>query len=212
MHHSVDVPGDVPSFPGHIWTAGSDGENLLPDNFIGDWKGDPTAIRKKIQFFRRSQQKTLAPVNAAGKAEDGWKCLSIAIDSGACDNVIGPDDIPGYADAIKETPDSLAGNGFVSASGEDIPNYGEVVIPLITREHGIRAVKFQAAGVAKPLLSAEKLNQSGHFVVIDGDESCIINKSSYEVTALRREEGNFMLDVWVPPASVSRKLGFPRQP
>ena len=48
-------------------------------------------------------------------------------------------------------------------------------------------------------------------VVIDGDESCIINKSSYEVTALRREEGNFMLDVWVPPASVSRKLGFPRQ-
>ena len=167
---------------------------------------------KKIQFFRRSQQqRTLAPVGPAGK-NDGWKCLSIAVDSGACDNVIGPDGIPEYRDDIRETADSIKGECFISASGEEIPNYGEVTIPLVTREQGIKAVKIQAAGVAKPLLSAEKLNQVGHFVVIDGDESCIINKSTYEVTALRREEGNFMLDVWVPPAAVSRKMGFPRQP
>ena len=82
----------------------------------------------------------------------------------------------------------------------------------MTREHGIKAVRFQAAGVGKPLLSAEKLNQAGHWVILDGDESCIVNKSTHEVTALRREDGMFMLDVWIPPAAVSRKLGFAGQP
>ena len=167
---------------------------------------------KMLQFFRRSQQpRTLAPVGPSGKNE-GWRCLSIAVDSGACDNVIGPDDIPDYRDDIKETAESLRGDCFISASGEDIPNYGEVNVPLITRELGIKAVKFQAVGVAKPLLSAEKMNQAGHVVVLDGDNSCIINKTTHEVTALRREEGNFMLDVWVPPSTISKRMGFPGQP
>ena len=178
-----------------------------------EWRKDTEAVRRKIQFFRRSQQhRTLAPVGASGKAADGWRCLSIAVDSGACENVIGPDTIPEYRDEIQETADSLKGECFISASGEDIPNYGEVTIPMVTREHGIKAVRFQAAGVAMPLLSAEKLNQAGNYVVLDGDESCIINKKTHEVTALRREGGNFMLDVWVPPVSVSKKMGFPRQP
>ena len=138
--------------------------------------------------------------------------MSIAVDSGACDNVIGPDDIPEYRECIKETPDSLRGGCFVSASGEEIPNFGEVTLPLVTREHGIKAVKFQAAGVAKPLLSAERLNQAGHYVIFDGDDSCIVNKNTYDVTALRREDGNFMLDVWIPPVAVSRKVGFVGQP
>ena len=48
-------------------------------------------------------------------------------------------------------------------------------------------------------------------VVFDGDESCIINRNTYELTALRREEGNFMLDVWVPPAALAARMGFQRQ-
>ena len=76
----------------------------------------------------------------------------------------------------------------------------------------MKGIKFQAAGVAKPLLSAEKLNQSGQLVIFDGDQSAIINKKSHEVTALRREEGNFMLDVWVPPLSVARKMVFRGNP
>ena len=197
--------GSAPfSPPGCIQTAGGDGATHSEEV--------DKVLRKKIQFFRRSQQsRTLAPVGPSGKV-DGWKCLSIAVDSGACDNVIGPDDIPDYRDGIKETAESLRGDCFVSPSGEDIPNFGEVSIPLVTREHSLKAVKFQAAGVAKPLLSAEKMNQAGHIVILDGDGSCIVNKTTHEVTALRREEGNFMLDVWVPPAAVSRRMGFPWQP
>ena len=103
------------------------------------WKKDELAIHKKVQFFRRSpQSKTLAPVGNQVKGDE-WKSVSIAVDSGACDNVIGPDDIPGYRDHIRETPDSLRGDCFISASGEEIPKYGEVTLPLITREHGARS-------------------------------------------------------------------------
>jgi hypothetical protein len=203
MQQLVKTSGDGAPYPGGIPTA----------RYGASRQNDPEAAKRKIQFFRRSHQKrTLAPVGASEKPSDGWRCLSIAVDSGACDNVIGPDNIPEYRDDIQETADSIRGDCFISASGEDIPNYGELTLPMITREHGIKAVKFQAAGVAKPLLSVEKLNQAGHYVILDGDASCIVNKTTNEVTALRREEGNFMLDVWIPSTSISKKMGFPRQP
>ena len=100
----------------------------------------------------------------------------------------------------------------MSATGEAIPNYGELVLPIITRERHLKSITFQAAGVAKPLLSAEKLNEAGQVVIFDGDNSCIANRYTGEVMALRREEGNFMLDVWIPPASLSEELGFHGQP
>ena len=41
------------------------------------------------------------------------------------------------------------------------PNYGEIVLPIITREKNLKSIAFQAAGVKKPLLSADKLNEAG---------------------------------------------------
>ena len=45
--------------------------------------------------------------------------MSIAVDSGACDSAIGPQSVPQYKDLITEPPDSIRGDGFVSAAGED---------------------------------------------------------------------------------------------
>ena len=175
-----------------------------------DWRGNQEIIQRKLQYSRRQPTpKSLAPVEAKAK-KYGWVCMSIAVDSGACDNVIGPKNIPQYEAHIAETADSINGEGFVSASGEEIPNFGQVVLPIVTRERSLKTITFQAAGVAKPLLSAERLNQSGQLVIFDGDQSCIINKQTHEVMALRREEGNFMLDVWIPPASMAEKMGFQR--
>ena len=41
---------------------------------------------------------------------------------------------------------------------------------------------------------------------------CCAPSIAGEVMALRREEGNFMLDVWAPPLAISRKLGFTGHP
>ena len=46
---------------------------------------------------------------------------------------------------------------------------------------------------------------SGHRVVFDDEGSYIMNKATGEVNILREEEGNFMLDVWVPPPEAAKK-------
>ena len=39
--------------------------------------------------------------------------------------------------------------------------------------------------------------------------SFILNLDTFEESAMREEEGNYMLDVWIPPPSA---VGFTRQP
>ena len=134
--------------------------------------------------------------------------ISIAVDSGACDNVISPEELPAYSDMITETRASKNGEDFVSASGDVIPNYGELRIPMVTRENTTRGMIFQAAGVAKPLGSVKKMMQANHQVVFDNGGCYVLNKSTDEVNAMREEDGNFRLDVWVPPPETASDMGF----
>ena len=69
----------------------------------------------------------------------------------------------------------------------------ETVIP--------HAMTSQTAPVAKPLGSVDRICETGHLVVFDCDGSYILNKTTGELNWLRKENGNFMLDVWIPPAS-----------
>ena len=146
------------------------------------------------------------------KEEERWRRLAIAIDSGACASVISPDELPEYKDAIVETKGSREGDDFVGASGEVIPNYGELKVPLITREQTTRGMTFTAAGVAKPLTSVKKMTAEGHIVVFDEEMSYVYNKRTGELNMLREEDGNYMMDVWVPPPETARKMGFRGQP
>ena len=63
------------------------------------------------------------------------------MDSGASETVIPHDQIRGYE--ISETS-STKGMKFVSASGDPIPNLGELVLPLLTEEDTLRTMKFNA--------------------------------------------------------------------
>ena len=75
--------------------------------------------------------------------------MSLAVDSGACDNVIHPYALPAYADKVVETQASLKHEDFTAANGERIPNYGELKNPVVTREQTMKGITFQAAGVQK---------------------------------------------------------------
>ena len=59
----------------------------------------------------------------------------------------------------------------------------------------------QAAPVDRPLGSVKRMCQAGHRVVFDSDGSYVLNKATKEVNWLREENGNYMLDMWVAPAS-----------
>jgi len=69
----------------------------------------------------------------------------------------------------------------------------------------------RAAPVSKPLASVKKICQAGHAVVFDDEGSFIINKTTGEMNWMREDDGNYMLDAWVPPPESSNE-GFIRQP
>ena len=136
-----------------------------------------------------------------------WRRVALAVDSGSCETVADPCQIPCQ---VKETDASRRGACFASATGEPIPNMGEMTMPMLTREGSYRSMKVQAAPVTKPLASVLRIVQAGHMVVFDNAGSYIVNKKSGEINMLREEDGNYMLDVWIPP--MDEASGFTRHP
>ena len=66
--------------------------------------------------------------------------------------------------------------------------------------------------VTKPLGSVKKIRQAGHTVVFDDEGSFIMNKNTGEVNWLMEEDGNCMLDAWIPPPQQgSSKTSFHRR-
>ena len=78
----------------------------------------------------------------------------------------------------------------------------------MTREGTQRLLAVTAAPVTKSLLAVDQLNASGHVVVFDQDNSFIFNKFSGELNTLRKEDGNFVLHLWVPPSNSQTKALF----
>ena len=125
--------------------------------------------------------------------------MSVAVDSGAAKTVIPYSLVVDHP--IVETAKSQAGLCYASATGAPIPNLGEQRLPLATREGSLRMMTFQAAPVAKALGSVAKICAAGHRVVFEEGNSYIMNVHTGEVNWLREENGNYMLDVWIPPAA-----------
>ena len=80
-------------------------------------------------------------------------------------------------------------------------------------------MKLQAAPVERPLGSMMRISQAGHRVVFGADEgSYILNKKTGEINWLREDDGNYVMDTWVPLQSIKGNIpespqhGFPGQP
>ena len=141
------------------------------------------------------------PMGAVAQPASTWRQVSIVIDSGACDNVINPEDVPEHE--VKESIESKRGENFFSATGEPIPNLGDIQLPMFTREGTQRGMKFKGAPVAKPLGAVKKICSAGHFVGFSNECSFILNLTTGEMNWLREDDGNYLLDVWVPPSNNS---------
>ena len=164
-----------------------------------------------------TRMKDSSPINACGKltdeAKQGWTRLSMAVDSGACESVVNPDDAPGHD--VVDTEESRRGENFASATGESIPNLGLMQLPVVLREMNMKTIRMCAAPVTRPLASVKKICRAGHMVVFDDDGSHIYNKSTGEINLLREDDGNYMLDVWIPPKGLrpsDAMKSFHRQP
>ena len=81
-------------------------------------------------------------------AQPAWRRVSFAIDSGACDSVISPEHVPDHE--VHESVESRRGENFQSATGEPIPNLGDLRLPLYIREGRVRGMVMKASPVTKP--------------------------------------------------------------
>ncbi len=78
--------------------------------------------------------------------------ITVAVDSGAVENVIDKEDLPGSVHVMGNT----TGRHFVGASGEHIENYGSCDTTLASK-HGQVACEWKVADVPRPLHSISKM-------------------------------------------------------
>ena len=96
--------------------------------------------------------------------EDGWKLVSIIIDSGASDSVAPPNAFPV---PIHQTDASIAGLCYTAAGGQRIPNEGASGPILHTASGGKYLMTFQIAAVTKILGAVNRIVSAGNRVVFD---------------------------------------------
>ena len=160
---------------------------------------DEDEVDQIINEHRRIASPTMASDSIAPCTNKvGWRKVSLAIDSGACDNVIDAEEL--LPDCkVYETKALTSGMKYASATGEEIPNLGEVMLPMITFEGTKKKMRMQAATVSRPLASVKKICEARHMVIFDDQVRYLYNKTADEVNYSREEPGNYMFDVWIPP-------------
>ena len=132
--------------------------------------------------------------------KEGWKAISILIDSGASDSVAPPGLFPDIK--VLETNASKAGMHYTAAGGHRIANLG-MQRPYIHLLDGTKyTMAFQVAGVSKALGAVSRIVGAGNRVVFDDPAtigSYIENKTTGKQTPLRQHSGIYYLDVWMKP-------------
>jgi len=132
--------------------------------------------------------------------------IKVAIDSGAADHVINPEDVPGHS--VVPSAGSKAGKHFLAAGGHRIPNQGQLNL-MVSGEGFAKRVKstFQAAPVTRPLLSVSKICDSGCKVLFDKDRATI-RKDGRNVGTFVRRGGLYVAELMVQDPD--RPADFPR--
>ena len=145
------------------------------------------------------------------ESKNGWKAISILIDSGASDSVAPPGTFPGVN--AFETNASRAGLEYTAAGGHKIANLGMCKPIIQTLDGSQYAMGFQVAGVSKPLGAVSRIVGQNNEVVFRSPArggSCIRNVNTGHTVPLRQSNGVYYLDVWMKPGNEVSSQDFTR--
>ena len=136
---------------------------------------------------------------AVNAVQNAWKKMAVAVDSGASESVMPTGEVKGYPVTMPEKP-----IWYANCNGGQMQNEGEQSVPMMLPSGEWCEMPFQQTSVTKPLASVVKMCESGTAVLFLPEQfgaSIMINMLSgeFEVEELREEDGNYMLDVWIPP-------------
>ena len=109
---------------------------------------------------------------------------------------------------------SKAGQNYISASDDLIPNIGEQVLEVVTDSGRDNRIRYQIAEVTRPLNSVSEMcdagGEAGQQGTFGRHGRCISNLETGVVTEFQREDDIYVLSMWVDPKSLVA-AGFPRQ-
>ena len=137
--------------------------------------------------------------------------MEFILDSGATTNVI-PTSV-GKSYEIQPSESSKAGVMYEIANGDEIPNLGEKLMPVVTAEGAWKGLLAQVADISKALQSVRSLVKAGHAVVFGDDDenggtcSYIVNKVTGECTSVKDDGVNYLLGFYIAP---KHEAGFAR--
>ena len=153
-------------------------------------------------FLERRTQ-TLMPVAS------GWEKLQMIFDSGASVSVV-PPSVGGEYDIVCGRA-AMAGVKYEIADGSQIPNLGEKLLPIVTRENTWRGLKVEVADIAQALQSVRSLVRTGHKVVFgdgpDGMAHYIEHQVTGEVNWVQDDGLNYLMTYAIAPKEAA---GFTR--
>ena len=134
----------------------------------------------------------VGPINAI---EGDWERIKVNVDSGAIDWVTNAN--TAKASGIKHTKASKTGVGYRAANGTKIENYGEKMLQGYTDDWTPVKVAMQVTDVNKTLGSVYRMNQCGNAVMLDGNDSYVLDKKSGKKTQIILDNGQFVFYLWV---------------
>ena len=124
-------------------------------------------------------------------AESGDLILEVVADSGASDHIISPANIPGIE--VTASRASRNGGGYITASGDRIPNEGQCALQLETAdgENAANSV-FQVAQVTRNLMSIGRICDNGNEVLFTKDKGVVTGKNGKVIVTFERDKGLYV--------------------
>ena len=105
----------------------------------------------------------------------------------------------------------MAGVKYEIADGSQIPNLGEILLQIVTRENTWRGLKVEVADIAQALQSVRSLVKTGHKVVFgdgpDGMAHYIEHQVTGEVNWVQDDGLNYLMTYAIAPKEAA---GFTR--
>ena len=134
-------------------------------------------------------------LNTVSFTEGGHE-MTITIDSGASENVIGPSMLPSVP--VVESEGSKEGVMYVTANGNVMPNRGEQHVHVTTKEGHKCMLNMQVTDVKKPLMSVARICDAGHEVTFTSGGGLIKHVKTGQVTKFNRVDNVYRLKVDLP--------------
>ena len=158
---------------------------------------------------REGQSQQLMPLASPTYKEerDGWTLIKACMDSGAHVSALPLNAVQGYA--VKPSAGQLRGQYFVDASGGELPNEGEQVLPTCSNEGVWTQQVWQVADITRPLNAISDECDKGQLVIFGKSGGLCLNVLNGERRYFPRVGGSYEMDMWIPP--VHQAQGFVRQ-